>query len=223
MHGGPQILNTSLRLWYWIPNEKSLCRKVVHSCISCFKIKDSSANQLMGQLPQQRVTPVRSFYNCGVDYAWPFLIYQGSSRSKKKVKCYAALFVCLATRAIHIELVSDLTTSVFLAPLRRFISRRGRCQNIFSDNAINFKGASHALNDLRDVFHGKAFAETVNGFPRFSPLWRTVGSRSEVHEASHAKSNSPSGTYLRRNDYYPYSDWSMPEFLWAMILMMFKS
>jgi hypothetical protein len=64
----------------------------------------------------------------------------------------------LATRAIHNELVSDFTTSAFLAAFRRFISRRGKCQNIISDNATDFNGASHALNKLQDLFQGRASA-----------------------------------------------------------------
>jgi hypothetical protein len=117
-----------------------------------------------GTNPTAASYSARPFYNCGVEYAGPFLIHQGSPRSKKQVKCYAALFVCLATRVLHIELVSDLITSVFLAAFRRFISRRGKCQNIFSDNATNFKGVSQALNELQDLFQGKGFADTVSGF-----------------------------------------------------------
>jgi len=69
----------------------------------------ASASQLMGNLPSFRVKPARPFLNCGIDYAGPFLIRQGGRRSRTGIKCYAALFICLVTRVIHIELVSDLT------------------------------------------------------------------------------------------------------------------
>ena len=66
----------------------------------------------------------------------------------KEVKCYAALFICMLTKAIHIELVSDLSTPSFLLALRRFISRRGKPTTIHSDNGTNFVGASSKLKEL---------------------------------------------------------------------------
>lgn len=44
--------------------------------------------------------------------------------------------------SIHIELASNLSWEAFLAVLRRFIARRGRCSFIFSDNGTNFIGAN---------------------------------------------------------------------------------
>ncbi|XP_072375598.1 uncharacterized protein [Diabrotica undecimpunctata] len=59
-----------------------------------------------------------------------------------------ALFVCFAVKAVHIELVSDLSTDTFLLALKRFISRRGKPQQIYSDNGTNFVGANHELQAL---------------------------------------------------------------------------
>ena len=61
------------------------------------------------------------------------------------MKAYLALFVCFATKAIHIEVVSDQSTAAFLAALKRFCARRGRPQAIYSDNGSNFKGAKNEL------------------------------------------------------------------------------
>ena len=59
------------------------------------------------------------------------LISLGRLRSKsvsyemqKIVKSYVAVFVCFSSKAIHLELVSDLTTDAFMASLKRFIARR---------------------------------------------------------------------------------------------------
>ena len=124
----------------------------------------ASASQLMGNLPSVRVKPAHPFLNCGVDYAGPFLIRQGGRQSKTKVKCYADLFICLVTRAIHIELVSDLTTEYFLAALCRFMARRGRRHNIYSDNVTCFKGANNTRCELRKMLHSDAFQEEINNF-----------------------------------------------------------
>ena len=109
LHGGPQLMHSSLRQRFWIIKGRTLCRKIVHSCVKCFQMRAVSVSQLMGNLISLRLKPAHPFLNCGVDYAGPFLICQGGRRSKTKVKCYAALFTCLLTKVIHIELVSDLT------------------------------------------------------------------------------------------------------------------
>lgn len=57
----------------------------------------------------------------------------------------AEIFVCFTTKACHIELVTDLTTEAFLASLRRFFARRGKCLNLYSDNGTNFVGANREL------------------------------------------------------------------------------
>ena len=141
-----------------------LCRKTVHSCAKCFRMQAASASQLMGNLPSLRVKPARPFLKFGVDYAGLFLTRQGGRRSKTKVKCYAALFICLVTKTVLIEHVSDLTTESFLVALRRFVSRRGRSHNIYSDNSTCFKGANNALCEFRRVLNSDTFEEEMNSF-----------------------------------------------------------
>ena len=57
------------------------------------------------------------------------------------VKAYIGLFVCLVTKAVHIELVSDLSTDTFLAAFHRFVTRRVYPTDVHSDNGMNFIGA----------------------------------------------------------------------------------
>jgi len=102
----------------------------------------------MGQLPKGRVKPTRPFTNSGVDYAGPFYIKQVGQRSKTTVKSYIALFICLSTKAIHLELVPDLSTEAYIAALRVFIARRGLCNNIYSDNGTNFVGTEKEIKKL---------------------------------------------------------------------------
>jgi len=65
------------------------------------------------------------FGKVGVDYAGPILIKYGHVRKLTIVKSYICVFVSLTVKAIHLELVSDLTTDAFIACLRCFISHRG--------------------------------------------------------------------------------------------------
>ncbi|XP_050063101.1 uncharacterized protein LOC126552447 [Aphis gossypii] len=98
----------------------------------------------MAPLPRQRTTIERPFSQCGVDFCGPIMISSGIRRVKSE-KAYISVFVCLVTCAIHLELVSSLTTDAFLATLTRFMSRRGQCKNLFSDNGTNFIGANRKL------------------------------------------------------------------------------
>ena len=69
-------------------------------------------------------------------------------------KAYACVFfpfLCVV-KAIHIKVVSDLSTTAFIASLRRFIARRGKPTLLWSDNGTNFVGASRALNMLKELF-----------------------------------------------------------------------
>ncbi|GFW47614.1 integrase catalytic domain-containing protein [Trichonephila clavipes] len=55
------------------------------------------------------------------------------------------------SKAVHLEIVSDLTTDAFLATLKRFVARRGKCATISSDNAKNFVGANRELKRLHNL------------------------------------------------------------------------
>ncbi|XP_039310748.1 uncharacterized protein LOC120358930 [Solenopsis invicta] len=123
------------------------------------------ASTLMGNLPKHRITvPKRPFFICGIDYAGPFYIKEGTRKNAKLVKCYMAIFVCFATTAVHIELATDLSTAAFLNVLKRFISRRGHPSDIYSDNGLNFKGACRELTELATVFNDQQNQQQIIGY-----------------------------------------------------------
>jgi len=102
----------------------------------------------MGQLPFEKVTPSRSFLYAGVDYAEPFLLKNWKGRNSRKYKAYIALFVCQATSALHLELVTDHSTEAFIAAFKRFTARKGICATLKSDCGTNFKCADAELKNL---------------------------------------------------------------------------
>lgn len=155
LHAGVQLMVAHIRHEYWIPRARSIVRQHIHSCIPCFRQKRKIAQQQMGNLPSQRLSPGRAFLNSGVDYAGPIQLKTSNLRNCKIVKGYIAVFVCLVTRALHLEMVSDLSTEAFIAAFRRFIGRRGKCQTLMSDNGTNFVGAQRELKSLTNMLQSQ--------------------------------------------------------------------
>lgn len=141
LHAAPQALLYEVRQQWWPVGGRNLARQVVHECILCKRLKGNILHPLMGNLPKERVTPTYPFLYCGVDYAGPVLTLNRKGRGARTVKSYICLFVCFITRAVHLELVSDLTSESYILALKRFISRRAKPLEIFSDNGKNFVGA----------------------------------------------------------------------------------
>jgi hypothetical protein len=163
-HTGSQLLTASLRERYWIPRIRNLVKSVTYQCLNCFRFKAQAAKQLMGELPPPRVQPSRPFLTTGIDYAGPISLKLGTTRSKITTKGYIAIFVCFATKAIHIELVTSLTTEAFLAALRRFIARRGKPKTIYSDNGTNFQGAANQLKEICNMLQSKSEMARLQDF-----------------------------------------------------------
>lgn len=102
----------------------------------------------MATLLTARTTPGRPFKRCGVDYMGPVGVASRTGRAPIITKAYVCLFICFATRAIHLELVSDASTAQFMQALRRFIARRGPISDIWSDNGTNFVGANSYMQEI---------------------------------------------------------------------------
>ncbi|XP_066590775.1 uncharacterized protein [Prorops nasuta] len=143
LHGGPTLTLSLLTQQVWVVGAIRLVKRHVRACVTCFRARLRRHLQQMGNLPAARVTPSRPFTVSGLDYAGPFSLRFAKGRGQRSYKGYISLFVCFATKAIHLEAVGDLTTQAFLAALRRFTSRRGVCQKIYSDNGTNFQGAAN--------------------------------------------------------------------------------
>lgn len=145
LHGGTQLVLSYLRSKYWILQAKNMVKAHIHKCVICARQKALVKVQLMGDLPQVRTTPARPFQHSGVDFAGPLYVLMSRGRGAKQNKAYIAIFICMATKAIHLELVGDLTSDSFIGAFRRFVARRGRCSHLWSDQGRNFVGANKQL------------------------------------------------------------------------------
>ncbi|CAK9822943.1 hypothetical protein ANTRET_LOCUS1374 [Anthophora retusa] len=151
-HAGVQATLNAVRYNYWPIDGKNITRHVIYKCVRCSKLNPKLPNYTMGNLPKNRVIQSRPFDNVGLDYCGPFLLKEKKFRNKIKIKSYVAVFVCFTTRAVHLELVTDLTTETCLEAIKRFCARRGKPTNIYSDNATNFIGAKNEILKVRAFF-----------------------------------------------------------------------
>ena len=152
-HASCRMLKSILLQNFWIIGSTSAIKKRIYNCVVCIRLRASTAQQIMGNLPSDRIIPSRPFKKCGVDYAGPILTKRSRGRCNSFEKSYIALFICFTTRAIHLELVSDLTVEGFIAALKRFIGRRGRPSDIFSDNGSNFVGTKNSFEELKNTLN----------------------------------------------------------------------
>ena len=61
------------------------------------------------------------------------------------IKSCFALFISFSTKAVHLELVSDLSSEAFLASSRQFIARGWLSSDVYGGNSTNFEGACKYL------------------------------------------------------------------------------
>ncbi|GFU77921.1 integrase catalytic domain-containing protein [Trichonephila clavipes] len=107
----------------------------------------------MDDLQIERINPYRAFKKVGIDFTGLIKTKRQHTGKASNFKYCICLFICICTKAVHLELVSSLSAAAFLSVLRRFGSRRGYPSDIYSDNGTNFVGASTYLKDLFELLH----------------------------------------------------------------------
>lgn len=105
-HAGTQTTLTAIRSRYWPLQGTSLVRKISYNCLFCFRMRPRFMSQMMGDLPEARVNPMqlRPFNVTIVDFAGPFVV-RHHIRCKQEKKVYLVLFICMATKAVYVDLV----------------------------------------------------------------------------------------------------------------------
>ena len=157
-HGGIKETLTELRSKYWIPKGRQLVRYILNRCVKCRKVHSVAFKPVkQASLPEHRVKETAAFTHVGVDFAGPLFV-KTSDPQKQMKKAYICLFTCSTSRALHLELVHDLSTIAFIRCLRRFIARRGTPVSITSDNAKTFKKAD---KELAELFKGTKLEELL--------------------------------------------------------------
>ena len=68
---------------------------------------------------------------------------------QSEVRRYGAMFTCMNSCVVHIEVTHGLDTDSFIQALRQMIARIGNIRSIYSDNESNFIAAE---NELKRAF-----------------------------------------------------------------------
>ena len=144
-HSGVGATFGEARLRYWIPRGRQYVKAIINKCVRCTRENGTPNDTLVpADLLELRVREAPPFYNVGVDFAGPLLI----KSDQGLIKSYNALFTCAVTRAVHLELVSDMGAQYVLNCFRRFTARHYTLAIAISDSSKTFKTTEMNLKEL---------------------------------------------------------------------------
>ncbi|GBO18374.1 hypothetical protein AVEN_130645-1 [Araneus ventricosus] len=146
-HSGVSHKLVQVREKYWILKCRQTIKSVLSKCTICKRFNSSPGTQVIAPLPDIRVEQSAPFTIIGVDFAGPLFVKDTNAKQ------YILLITCAVTRSVHLELVGDMTTDTFLLAFRRFISRRGLCSVVISDNARTFKRAELEIKRIWNILN----------------------------------------------------------------------
>lgn len=146
-HNGVKETLSEVRGKFWILKGRSLVKQHIGGCVTCRRFEGLPYSAPPAPpLPGFRVNEAPPFTHAAVDFAGP--LYVRGTNSSKERKVWICLFTCCVTRAIHLELVNEFSTSAFIRCLKRFTARRGLPRRIISDNAKTFKATTKVIDSM---------------------------------------------------------------------------
>ena len=197
LHCGPSLLLAFSGRKLHIIGARKMTRKICGECVTCRTYRPRVQHQLMADLPHQRVNASPPFTHCGMDFAGPFKLKMGYVRKPTILDSYICVFVCMATKAIHLEVTSEQSTEAFEAALQRFVSRRGCPQHLYSDNGGGFVGARNKYNQLQAILKDQQGEDDIRHFlatqhnlswhnitaysPHMGGLWEAAVKSMKIH------------------------------------------
>ena len=129
---------------FWIVGIQRSLKRLIHNCVVCSRLRSPPCEQQMANLPIDRLTPSPPFTFVGCDIFGPFSV----KFRRGTVKRYGAIFTCLVSRAVHIEVVFSLSTDSFLNAFIRFTAIRGPVRLLRCDQGTNFVGSVEFLRNM---------------------------------------------------------------------------
>ena len=141
-HASTEKVVSEIRNGFFVLRMRTNARRAAHHCMQCRATNAKPKIPQMGQLPECRLASrTAPFTHCGLDFFGPMTVTIGRRQEKR----YGALFTCMTTRAIHLELAASLSADSAIMAIRRMTARRGQPAIFYSDNGTNFRGADSEL------------------------------------------------------------------------------
>ncbi|XP_053372777.1 uncharacterized protein LOC128546362 [Mercenaria mercenaria] len=146
-HQGRHFTEGAIRAGgFWIVGGKHKISSYIFGCFQCRKLRGKQQSQIMAPLPAYRLTYAQPFSYVDVDVFGPWSVVTRRTRGgQASGKRWAVLFTCLTIRAVHIELIEEMSSSAFINALRRFVAIRGNVTEFRSDRGTKFVGATDDL------------------------------------------------------------------------------
>ena len=167
LHNGVRETLSELRSTYWVIRGRQTVKKILRGCVVCQRFEGAPCKGVSAPpLPDFRVQESRPFQTTGVDFAGP--LYVRTSDQSRTAKTWMILYTCYSTRAVHLDLVWDMTTETFLRSFRRFVARRGTPARIISDNAKTFKSVAASISNTLESPEVKKFLSDIHVEWRFN-------------------------------------------------------
>ncbi|XP_058839624.1 uncharacterized protein LOC131695122 [Topomyia yanbarensis] len=173
LHRETEAVIAQIRQHFWIIKIRAAEKRVNARCQLCRNKKASPHPPKMGTLPSCRTTPnLKPFTHTGIDFFGPMEVTVGRRCEKR----WGALFTCMATRAIHLELADDLSTDALLICIKNLQNRRGKVCEMYSDNGTNMVGASNQMKELeiRTAIEGIKWNFIPPSAPHFGGAWERM-------------------------------------------------
>ncbi|XP_068206223.1 uncharacterized protein [Palaemon carinicauda] len=190
-HMGVMHVLRLMREKFWVIKGHAAVRRVMSRCVRCRRAHGKVIEQLMADLPPDRVESGKPpFYRTGVDLFGPFFVKRG----RAQMKHWGVIFTCLNTRAIHLEVASNLTSDSFISVFRRFLARRGQVKTVICDCGTNTVGSRKVLDSSYEFLAGNKVRNELLGCgvefilnppsaSHFGGAWeRLIGTMSYIHK-----------------------------------------
>ena len=161
MHSGVKATLTELRSKYWLVSGRQIVKKILYKCVTCRRFQGKPyCPPPPPPLPSFRVKEAQPFSFTGVDFAGPLYVRDTVASTSRKV--WMCLYTCCVTRAVHLDIVPDMTAQAFIRSFKRFTSRRGFPVRIVSDNAKTFKAAAKTIAATLDDSEVRHYFSTIH-------------------------------------------------------------
>ena len=170
LHSGEGSTITLLRQTFWIPQIRQKVKSILRKCVTCKKATGHSYRAPeTPPLPKDRLREAPPFTVTGVDFTGALKVrnkyvdFTGALKVRNKYgqsdKAYICLFTCASRRAVHLEIVNDLSEEQFILAFRRFASRKSLPKIMISDNATTYISSAKEIERLTS---SPTLQETLN-------------------------------------------------------------